>query len=109
IAAALGAVHAAGLVHRDLKPSNVMLAAGDVVKLLDFGVVKLDDATKLTAGGEALGTPHYMAPEQATGEPVDARTDLYALGAIVYRMITGAVPFQGSGMQVMMAHLRRPL
>jgi len=109
IASALSAVHAAGLVHRDLKPSNVMITRGDAIKLLDFGVVKLDDATKLTAGGEALGTPHYMAPEQATGEEQDARTDLYALGAILFRMITGSVPFEGTGMQVMMAHVGRPV
>ncbi len=113
LATALAHVHAAGLVHRDLKPSNVTLGRGPrglTVKLLDFGVVKrVDDGTKMTAAGEAIGTPHYMAPEQATGEPIDARTDLYALGAILYRMLTGAVPFDGTGMAVMLAHVGHPV
>jgi hypothetical protein len=114
LADALGHVHGAGLVHRDLKPSNVMVATkkdgGVAVKLLDFGVVKrVDDGTRMTAAGEAIGTPHYMAPEQATGEPIDARTDLYALGAILFRMLTGRVPYDGSGMAVMIAHVGQPV
>ncbi|MCE9573648.1 MAG: protein kinase [Deltaproteobacteria bacterium] len=113
LATALAHVHGAGLVHRDLKPSNVVVthaARGLTVKLLDFGVVKrVDDGTKMTAAGEAIGTPHYMAPEQATGEPIDARTDLYALGAILFRMLTGKVPFDGTGMAVMLAHVGHPV
>jgi serine/threonine protein kinase len=112
IAAALAQTHAAGVVHRDLKPANVMLVrrpdGGDHAKLVDFGIARtFDDEPRLTAGGIALGTPHYMAPEQVLGEAVDGRTDLYALGVVLYRMVTGALPFDGAGMQVMMAHLHR--
>jgi len=112
IAAGLAETHAHGIVHRDLKPANVMLvhqrAGGDAVKLVDFGVARsFDDEPRLTAGGCVLGTPHYMAPEQASGEPVDARTDVYALGCVLYVMLAGTVPFDGSAVQVMMAHLSR--
>jgi serine/threonine protein kinase len=112
VAAALAQTHAAGIVHRDLKPANVMLVrrpdGSDRAILVDFGIARtFDDEPRLTAGGIALGTPHYMAPEQVLGEAVDGRTDVYALGVVLYRMVTGAVPFDGAGMQVMMAHLHR--
>jgi tRNA A-37 threonylcarbamoyl transferase component Bud32 len=102
ILSALGAAHARGIVHRDLKPENVFLIrrAGDpdFVKLLDFGIVKLlddhDDAPELTRAGQVVGTPTYMAPEQARGEKtVDGRADLYGVGAILYRMVTGQRPY----------------
>ena len=102
IADALDAVHAAGIVHRDLKPENILVVAtqggGDLVKLLDFGVAKLvldDDGADgpRTAAGQVMGTPPYMSPEQATGAAVDAGTDIYALGAIMYEMFTGETPF----------------
>jgi tRNA A-37 threonylcarbamoyl transferase component Bud32 len=101
IADGLDAAHTAGFVHRDLKPENILVVAapdggGDLVKLLDFGVAKLmeedDDAPK-TAAGQVMGTPAYMSPEQATGGAVDARTDIYALGAIMYELFTGEMPF----------------
>jgi hypothetical protein len=105
IAGALAETHGAGVIHRDLKPANVMLVGGRVV-LVDFGIARtLDDEPRLTAGGIAIGTPHYMAPEQVLGEALDARADLYALGVVLYRMVTGTVPFDGAGVQVMMAHL----
>jgi len=84
----------AGIVHRDLKPQNLMSADG-VWKILDFGVSKLVEHGGTLTEGEAIGTPHYMAPEQARGGDVDARTDLYALGAIAYRSLTGHPPFKG--------------
>ncbi len=97
---ALGAAHARGVVHRDLKPSNVLLArnAGvpDLVKIADFGVAKLLDEERferLTATGALLGTPGYMAPEQARGAAIDGRTDLYAAGVVLYQMLSGALPF----------------
>jgi eukaryotic-like serine/threonine-protein kinase len=102
IADALEAAHAAGIVHRDLKPENILVVAapdgGDLVKLLDFGVAKLvacdDDAdAPRTAAGQVMGTPPYMSPEQATGAAVDAGTDIYALGAIMYEIFTGETPF----------------
>jgi len=101
VADALNAAHRAGIVHRDLKPGNVFLArkAGEQEQpvLLDFGLAKdLDGgAESLTASGEALGTPAYMAPEQASAGDIDARTDVYALGALTYHMLTGSPPFTG--------------
>lgn len=99
IALALESAHGpeAGVVHRDLKPGNVMVTYGGLVKLLDFGIARfLEDNdthhTKLT-GARMVGTPAYMAPEQCDGRPVDGRTDLYALGCLLYTMLTGRPPF----------------
>ncbi|MCC6526340.1 MAG: serine/threonine protein kinase [Polyangiaceae bacterium] len=98
--AALELAHGAGIVHRDLKPANVFLArVGDreVVKILDFGLafdVDPDEASE-HAEGVLLGSPHYMSPEQARGRPLDHRTDLWSLGVLIYRMLTGAKPFGG--------------
>jgi predicted Ser/Thr protein kinase len=98
VAAALAVAHRHGIVHRDLKPHNIMLvkddAGRDVVKLVDFGIAKtFDESTQLTQTGFALGTPQYMAPEQAEGKPVDGRSDVYSLGVILYEMLAGDVPF----------------
>jgi serine/threonine protein kinase len=90
---ALHAVHAQGIVHRDLKPANLIVLERDVVKLIDFGVAQLGDDD---AGGAAYGTPAYMAPEQAAGERVDGRADVYALGVLLYEMATGRHPFPSS-------------
>jgi len=97
IAAALGAAHAAGIVHRDVKPENVFLTGDSAhVKVLDFGISKVGDTKDgLTKTGTVMGTPDYMAPEQARGDKVDARADIYAAGAILYRAITGKKPFEG--------------
>jgi tRNA A-37 threonylcarbamoyl transferase component Bud32 len=106
----LGAAHAEGIVHRDLKPSNVYLArraedARPQVKLLDFGVAKLSD-DDMTRTGVVLGTPSYMAPEQATGSSrVDARADVYAVGAVLYRMLVGATPYDGEDASEVLARL----
>ena len=103
VLAALEALHARGIVHRDLKPSNVFLTSHGV-KLLDFGLARPSDAddsrspapaTELTGTGMVLGTPRYMAPEQVTGEPLDARSDLFALGAILFEMLAGRPAFGG--------------
>jgi tRNA A-37 threonylcarbamoyl transferase component Bud32 len=97
VCAALGAAHAAGIVHRDVKPENVFLTGdGAHVKVLDFGISKVgDNKDGLTKTGTVMGTPDYMAPEQARGDRVDARADIYATGAILYRAVTGKKPFEG--------------
>ena len=94
VASALDYAHQQGFVHRDVKPSNVLLGAGGVAKLTDFGIVKAAEGTRLTQTGTLLGTPEYMSPEQAKGLGVDHRTDIYSLGVVAYEMLTGRVPFQ---------------
>ncbi|RYG64255.1 serine/threonine protein kinase, partial [bacterium] len=113
ICRSLREAHGIGVIHRDLKPANIFLLEHgdetDVVKVLDFGLVK-----NMTSGGDepqtatgvCMGSPKYMAPEQITGAPVDGRTDVYALGVLMYEMLTGHVPFdRGNGMSTIMAHV----
>jgi eukaryotic-like serine/threonine-protein kinase len=98
IAEALAAAHALGLIHRDVKPGNIWLDSshGERVKILDFGLVcAATDDVRLTHAGAVLGTPAYMAPEQARAEKVDARSDLFSLGCVLYRLCSGALPFSG--------------
>jgi len=112
VAEALAAAHAHGIIHRDIKASNVFLAEDRVV-LLDFGVAKLLDLgdEQLTVTGTTVGTPASMAPEQTRGGPVDARTDVYALGAMLFHMLTGHKPFSGhdtNELRFLHQHARRP-
>ncbi len=105
IASALGAAHAAGIVHRDLKPDNVFMASNGV-KLVDFGIAKLlgnDPGTDRTATGALIGTPAYVSPEQARGELVDTRSDLYALGAVAFEVLTGERVFRANTAAEMVA------
>ncbi len=102
--------HERGVVHRDLKPSNLMVTRQGQLKLTDFGIAKDLDRTALTADGRTLGTAAYMAPEQIRGTPeVSHKTDLYALGCLLYQMLTGRTPFDGkSAMVLMHKHLDEP-
>ena len=92
VAEALETAHRAGLVHRDIKPANILLTDDERVMVADFGIAKVTDADHTTEG-TVLGTAKYLAPEQVQGNPVDARTDLYSLGIVLYEMVCGRVPF----------------
>ena len=109
MASALDAAHAADLVHRDFKPGNVLLD-GERALLTDFGLSKLLSSTnRLTAPGRMVGTAHYLSPEQIRGQDVTARTDVYALGCVIFESLTASSPFEGeSDFVVMYAHLERP-
>jgi eukaryotic-like serine/threonine-protein kinase len=106
ICSGLEAAHHAGVIHRDLKPGNVLVGERGAVKLIDFGLATTLVGDNLTATGAILGTPHYMAPEQVRGKPVDVRTDVYSLGALAYHLVTGRPPFSGeNAIAVGFAHL----
>lgn len=110
IGEALHYAHEEGLVHRDIKPANIMFNRRGEAILMDFGIVKLDDATHHTATGMVLGTARYMAPEQVMGEKVDPRTDIYALGVVLFEMVSGRPPFAAeSAATLMMKHLNAPV
>lgn len=116
VAASLAEAHAAGIVHRDIKPHNLFVCEGDgvpTIKVVDFGLARSmgasDGSAALTGTGAVLGTPYYMAPEQIEDEPVDARTDIYALAAVAWHLLTGAPVFSGSSMVgILQRHLAEP-
>jgi serine/threonine-protein kinase len=107
VADALQAAHDLGIVHRDLKPDNIMLTGGrggtDIVKVVDFGIAKAvaggDDSQKVTKTGLVVGTPEFMSPEQLSGDPLDGRSDVYSLALVLFKMLTGALPFTASSAQ----------
>ncbi|MGE0550078.1 MAG: serine/threonine-protein kinase [Kofleriaceae bacterium] len=106
VSTGLEAAHQAGVIHRDLKPSNVLIGERGAVKIIDFGLAVTTVGEGLTATGAILGTPHYMAPEQVRGKTVDARTDIYALGALAYHLVCGRPPFAGdNAIAIGFAHL----
>lgn len=110
ILAALGEAHELGIIHRDLKPENIIIeprrGGGDYVKVVDFGLAKIQAQRSLTRPGIVCGTPDYMAPEQGRGDPLDGRSDLYSVGVILFLLLTGRLPFEGeSPTQVVLMHL----
>jgi serine/threonine protein kinase len=104
LCAALVYMHSEGVVHRDLKPENVLVTGDGVLKIMDFGIALDESARRLTWSGlsSTIGTPDYMAPEQVSGRRGDVRTDIYAMGTILYEMLTGELPYDGSNVYAMM-------
>jgi serine/threonine-protein kinase len=92
---ALGHAHGMGVVHRDLKPANIMVTDAGAVKVMDFGIARVAGGEHLTSAGFMMGTPAYMAPEQVLGQDIDGRADLYAMGVVLYRLVTARLPFKG--------------
>ena len=108
-ALALGAAHEAGVVHRDVKPANILVMPDGTVKLTDFGIARAVDGSGHTQTGEVLGTPHYLSPEQALGEPATGASDLYALGVVAHEMLTGRRPFdKGTPVATALAQVNEP-
>jgi len=103
-ASALAAAHAVGVVHRDVKPANLLLCREGTLKVTDFGIARATGASAVTTGGDMLGTPHYVSPEQVSGEPVTASSDFYALGVVAFECLTGSRMYDGEPMAVLLAH-----
>jgi serine/threonine-protein kinase len=111
LAGALEAVHETGLLHRDVKSGNVMVDAAGLARLMDFDIAQrvVAGKTSSSASGAVLGTPEYLSPEQALGDPLDARSDLYSLGVVVYELFTGELPFRGSSpVDTLRRHVEEP-
>jgi eukaryotic-like serine/threonine-protein kinase len=108
-AAGLAAAHAVGLIHRDIKPANLLLARDGLVKVTDFGIAHAVGSVPVTATGEVLGTPGYIAPERVGGAQATPSSDLYALGIVGYECLAGTPPFRGTPLEVALAHRDRPL
>lgn len=107
VASAMAYAHEQGVVHRDLKPANILVTANGSIKIMDFGVAKLNESSMLTRVGTIMGSPAFMSPEQASGHEVGDSTDIYALGIMLYRMLTGHYPFTGDAKSIIAQHLTK--
>ena len=97
VLSALQHAHSKGIIHRDVKPQNIMLLADGSIKMMDFGIARFSRAQSQTVSDKAIGSVHYISPEQAKGERTDARTDIYSVGVMLYEMLSGRLPFDGDG------------
>jgi serine/threonine-protein kinase len=108
MAEAMSYAHDKGVVHRDFKPQNVLINEQGQPKITDFGLAKISHSPNLTGSGAIIGSPSYMSPEQASGKPVDARSDIYSLGITLYEMLSGRPPFEGGTAEILIKHLLEP-
>jgi serine/threonine-protein kinase len=109
LCAAVDYAHKQGMLHRDIKPANVILNRQNDAILTDFGLAKITGVSGLTASGLVVGTPHYMSPEQAQGQPLDARSDVYSLSVMLYEVLAGKVPFDAdTPVAIIMQHITTP-
>ena len=109
VAAGLAAAHAAGLVHRDVKPANLLMGRDGSVKITDFGIAHAAGSAPITQVGTLVGTPAYLAPERAAGQPATPASDVYSLGIVAFECLTGTLPFQGTPLEIASASRRQPL
>ena len=110
VAEGLAALHDKGVIHRDIKPQNIMIKPDGSVKVMDFGIAKVANLSSVTHSGFMVGTPHYISPEQALGQPVDQRADIYSLGVVLFEMLTGKVLFDAeSPLSVLLKHVQDPV
>ena len=110
VAKALECAHKSNIIHRDIKPDNIMITEDNMVKVMDFGIAKVDDSRTATNSNNIMGTVRYLSPEQAKGNIADCRTDIYSLGIVMYEMVTGQVPYNAeSSISIAMMHIQEPV
>jgi serine/threonine-protein kinase len=107
ICAGLAAAHEVGVIHRDIKPQNILIESTGGLKIMDFGIARLKEERGMTAEGTVVGTPDYMSPEQARGNALDFRSDIYSTGVVLYEVFTGTLPFEGdTPLAVVLKHIQ---